>query len=450
MVATAPCWRGEFLPEPKFVAYAVAGAAMLLFAGWLLYLSPRQRATRALSALLASIAAVFLLSFLADLPDPPAAALIAPASAVGLTGVGVSAIYFLCVYPRPRGWVGRSAWGGRIALLIVAFAAALFFAKPSLFFVAGGGPDGTTLPDNGPLAPVMSLWTVTTGLMLVLFALDAARTPPGPLRRSLLLVLCGFLTSGFVWSLSLLLNDVSGRLDPQAISATNGRLLYVIDESSFFLVLAAAAIVLGHALSSQHPVIRREGLAFALLLLVATAATGAATFLFDAPRPHEWTNNAQGVLDAAGGLSIPLFAGYALLKHRLFDIDVKLRWTISRGTVAAMFVGTFFVVSQVAQNFLEDSMGWALGGVIAGVMLFAIAPLQRAADRLAGAAVPAISPADRKLELYRLALAVALSDRAISREEERHLAKLAEQLGVTPTEALAAREAMEHELGLGM
>ncbi|MHB8604123.1 MAG: hypothetical protein ACYDCK_02615 [Thermoplasmatota archaeon] len=56
----------------------------------------------------------------------------------------------------------------------------------------------------------------------------------------------------------------------------------------------------------------------------------------------------SGIAGASRAISVALIA-YAILKQQLFDIDVKLRWTIRSGTVAAFFLAVFFIVSQLAQ-----------------------------------------------------------------------------------------------------
>lgn len=89
-----------------------------------------------------------------------------------------------------------------------------------------------------------------------------------------------------------------------------------------------------------------------------------------------------------------------------------------------------------------------VGGITAGLLLFAIAPLQRVADRVATAAMPGVREdgftPERRAEFYRKAVAMALSDGRITREEERHLAAIAEDLALGHTEALRLREEVEN------
>lgn len=143
---------------------------------------------------------------------------------------------------------------------------------------------------------------------------------------------------------------------------------------------------------------------------------------------------------AAWDLALPLLVGYAILRHDLLGLDRRVRWTVQRGTLAFAFVATFFVGTQLAQNWLSARYGIVLGGVAAGLLLFAIAPLQRLAERVATAAVPQAQPAvvaDRKLAALRKAAQNAARDGRVSREEEKHLYALAAEMGVDAATAHA-------------
>lgn len=131
---------------------------------------------------------------------------------------------------------------------------------------------------------------------------------------------------------------------------------------------------------------------------------------------------------------------YGILKHQLFEIDLRIKWTIRRGTIAAAFVGAFFVVSEVAQVFFAGLIGPILGIVAAGLLAFVLAPLQRAADRLAERAMPGVHDTDeyrlvRRREVYLATVEGALVDGSISDRERDMLARLQDQLGLTGTEA---------------
>lgn len=135
---------------------------------------------------------------------------------------------------------------------------------------------------------------------------------------------------------------------------------------------------------------------------------------------------------------------YVVLKGQIEGLDLKVRWGISRSTVAGAFVAAFFIASEGAQLvFGRDNE--LIGLLAAGALVFAIAPLQRGAERLAEKAVPATGVAERPRgggphQAYRLAVLAALrEDGAIGPREEQHLADLADELGIRAGDALRVR-----------
>lgn len=127
---------------------------------------------------------------------------------------------------------------------------------------------------------------------------------------------------------------------------------------------------------------------------------------------------------------------YAILRHRMLGLDVKLRFAISKSTLAAILLSVVFIASEGAQAVFGADKQW-LGLVAGGCVVFAIAPLQRAADKLAEKAVPVSSakasnlpPANDREERYRAAVWLALRDRRLTRTEEAELHRLAEALGL--------------------
>lgn len=145
-----------------------------------------------------------------------------------------------------------------------------------------------------------------------------------------------------------------------------------------------------------------------------------------------------------------LVLAYGMLRLQLFDADLRLKLTLERGTIGLVFVAVFLIISQLAQSYLSDSLGWAAGGLAAGLLLIALQPLQRAAERISDAALPHVrdTPAwrdERKAELYRSAVRLAMADHEITRKEEVPLADLATQLGLDPRRALDLRASVERE-----
>lgn len=166
--------------------------------------------------------------------------------------------------------------------------------------------------------------------------------------------------------------------------------------------------------------------------------------------------------DPSGLLALGTVAllAYAIVRHQILGIDVKIRFAISKSTIAAVFIAVFFVASEAAQQFFGATFNSAYVGIVAaGLLVFAMAPLQRAAERLAEKAVPigeqdapeqrgvAAVPSSATVA-YKAALRAAMRDGTVTRREERHLAEVARALGVDPVQAHEWRDEVEREHGV--
>lgn len=148
---------------------------------------------------------------------------------------------------------------------------------------------------------------------------------------------------------------------------------------------------------------------------------------------------------SAGNLAGALLLAYTILGGLVPGLDVKVRFAVGKSTVAAVFILVFFFASEAAQQFFGEQFGSAYVGIAAaGMLVFALAPLQRAAERIAAHAVPVAAPASAPQEpaatndheeMYRDAARRALRDARLTREEERHLFRLARGLGISADRA---------------
>ena len=132
---------------------------------------------------------------------------------------------------------------------------------------------------------------------------------------------------------------------------------------------------------------------------------------------------------------------YGILRMHLFDIDLKIKWTIRRGTLLGIFVAVFVVVSAIVEQWAQR-YNVLVGGLAVGLLLLALRPLERAADRLADAAMPRVHDTAeyrtvRKREVYRAATESAIRDGVVTEAERDVLATLADELGLTAGEARA-------------
>ncbi len=145
-------------------------------------------------------------------------------------------------------------------------------------------------------------------------------------------------------------------------------------------------------------------------------------------------------------LAIPLIA-YGILRTKLFDIDLRIRWTIKQSTVAAVFIAVFYLVSEGADRLLSSEFGNIMGLLASALVVFFLVPLQRFAERVAGAAMPNTENTPeyaifRKMQVYEAALVEALPDGTISKRERDLLNRLRDTLEISVSDA----EAIEGEL----
>lgn len=128
---------------------------------------------------------------------------------------------------------------------------------------------------------------------------------------------------------------------------------------------------------------------------------------------------------AAVLLYVPLVA-YGILRLQLFDVDLRIKRTIKRSTIAAAFVATFFVVSELAANYLSDQLGTIMGVLATGILVFFLDSIQRAAEKVSNAAMPNTNESVeylsfRKLQVYESSVRASLEDGVISERQRKVL-----------------------------
>ena len=148
-------------------------------------------------------------------------------------------------------------------------------------------------------------------------------------------------------------------------------------------------------------------------------------------------------------LAVPLIA-YGILRAHLFDIDLRIRWTIKQSTLATTVVTFVFLLSEGADRFLSAELGNYAGLLAAAVVVFFLAPLQRFAESVASKAMPNTKntpeyAAHRKMQVYEAAVAEALPDGNISERERALLNSLRDSLDISSSDA----EMLERELLAG-
>lgn len=164
----------------------------------------------------------------------------------------------------------------------------------------------------------------------------------------------------------------------------------------------------------------------------------------DADDPVQMVLN---VVYACGTLFYVPLITYGILRAHLFDIDLRVQWTIKQSTVASVFVAIFYLVSEGANRFLSSELGNIAGLLAAALVMFFLAPLQRFADRVASAAMPntqntAEYAVFRKMQVYEEAVAEAHYEGGITAKERALLDRLRDSLGISAVDA----QSIESEL----
>lgn len=410
--------------HPINIIWLVTGSLALAMGAWLLSLDFQNRLNRALALFLffdgsynvfrvipgdGALALGFrgLAGYM--LLAQPFALLYLPAvyrDRYGRPGLGSAALYTLL----PLGLAAEIAYFWNHALV------------GPLFGGTSAGPGGIGLA-----------WLRFFGVsfMAAVLAQDATRAETHDRRVSLLIASTGFAFAAlaFVTHLSV----------PGLMPGVTAWEAAIVATSLFPLAFVVWRLV-GFARESADPRMVQIANRYVALLCVPLLSVGALAVVYYTA-PLAATRITMVALMAFWTTSLTLIVTYAVVRHELFGIESKIKWTVKRGTMAAIFLGIFFVVAQIAQNLLSERFGWWLGGAAAGLLLFAVAPLQRFAQRVADAAMPGVKPfsdlqKSERYEMYREMATNAWIDGSLSKKERRILDGAAHRLGLRPDEVV--------------
>lgn len=210
-----------------------------------------------------------------------------------------------------------------------------------------------SLPGGVPFALVSSTTQVPTfclfGVVLLLFPSGSLPTPRWrPVLR-------GLLAAGVVGALGYALlvdrfDDPYGAFrNPIAIGGTNGpgdgltALAWLV--CMVCVVAAAVALVRRFRAARGVERLQLKWVVFSGAMLAAVFLVGFPTFLFPVPDSVESVRGSAFTLASAG---IPVAAGIAILRYRLYDIDVVINRTLVYGsltaTLAAVYLGSVLLL----------------------------------------------------------------------------------------------------------
>jgi hypothetical protein len=230
-----------------------------------------------------------------------------------------------------------------------------------------------------------------------------------------------------------------------------GPLFYVcVMGANFAAFLLAIAVTLTAFLGARTPILRRQMKAYAAAFLLRDGLFGAYIPLL---LVHPFSLGEDSLYIAATESVFIVLLGYGILRTQLFDIELKIKWTLRQSTILGAFVALYVAATQVGGLLLPS--GWAPYVGLAGAALLVpfLGPLERAAQRVANAMMPRVRAApdyisERKLEVYRAAVEQALTqDSSEPRADSPALAALRAELGVTERDHAVLWHAVRASLG---
>jgi predicted outer membrane lipoprotein len=421
--------RMSFDASPGNLTNLGSGLLLLALAVWVATLRPRRRLNLALAAFCASMGVSFVVQNLVTTDDP-----LWYASNIAGWVAAVPAMLALQVvaawFPRPlqrahRGLIARAALLG---LLTAALALGVFWGRLDAVhaYVARTTPlalVGVVQLAVSQFLPLSLLLQASFAAALVLLALRWPQED-APRRRQVALV------SG---ALLLYPGLVAGIYAADPVQG--------LGPPGLVLVAAFGVVAALWLRNTRAPGTGARDARHVALLALGMPLLGMVVHLVSGSIPEATRAGPTGLCRT---LTVLLLA-YGILRHQLLGIDVGVKWTIRRGTLAGVFIAVFFIVTQVAQNYLQ--YGVLVGAVAAGLLLFGLTPLQRFAERVADTALPGTRPLgeldldrEERATLYRAQARFMWSDGALSDDERRALSHLRDQLGLSRDEASRLEE----------
>ncbi len=423
--------------EIRVLAPLAAGLPLIVLACWLAYLDFENRLHRALALFLFLRGAANISTGFLEISEWRTFWLVVtPYFGVALP---LSAIHFAYRYLADRGHLKHREWIVGLLILGAAVLEILYFFDHGMF-------TSRNLQGRVVFGPLF----LSVGALYVIYALIANRLgkdylaePAATRRTSLLLVALGFslatINTGFYYLLAFppgppnLPGSGSPSGGPPPVAAIVAGLMLAASS----LVLAPLVWRLLRDRRQNTPTARAVNRTLLVMLgPVATAIIAAAAGFVS----QSLSVSLVQVFGTAWTLAFAGLLAFAVVRHRLFDIDARLRISIRRGTLAAFFVAAFFAVAEIAQTYLTERFDWLLGTLGAGLLLFAIHPLQRFAQRFADAAVPkspnvAQMSATERSTLFLEQARIAWADGAITRKERLLLDHTRKRLGISLDDA---------------
>jgi hypothetical protein len=191
------------------------------------------------------------------------------------------------------------------------------------------------------------------------------------------LVLAGVITSAFSsGALMGVLGPIRNPLGVEGFTSIYKALLYIISTVALGAVVLSVFMRLRHALGVERQQIKW----FAYAAAGSVIATGVAYLIPIVVDTPLWFERMGFALNIAFIPAVPIAIGIAILRYRLYDIDIIINRTLVYGSLTAMLVALYFVGIVVLQRvFILLTSEQSTLAVVASTLLIAALfnPLRR-------------------------------------------------------------------------
>ena len=211
-------------------------------------------------------------------------------------------------------------------------------------------------------------WMLLVGLIVFLLLLFPTGRLPSSRWRPFAWVSVAVISAGVVWS-SIISPDVGFNAPPSPVQ------LSVL----FLGGVAAGSVIVGRRNASG---IERQQIKWLLYVgpMFFVASGLHIGFYYFWPTGRSWGLWASYLLVAVGGLSGPIAIGIAILRYRLYDIDLVINRTLVYGSLTAVLVALYFGGIVVLQRVFVSLTGQqSTIAVVASTLVIAalFSPLRR-------------------------------------------------------------------------
>lgn len=290
--------------------------------------------------------------------------------------------------------------------------------------------------------PWTALTTIAVAYLLFCTTLDgpmARRLAARPMRAAIVLVCLASL----VWAIGSGVRLARGGATLDEIEDGFGWPWIVFGLAS---VLALVISVDAFRASPRESTARRRARAYSIAFGVRDALYAGAILWWPIAEFVLRSESASEVSPLLSGIAPFAFIGllaYGILSTQLFDIDLRIKWGISRSTVITIGIVAVLGALKTAEYTFNRTFGAVAAGLTAGVVLVLAPRLNKLGDRIANAAMPSVQPtsdylAFKKLEVYKAAVESALeTGNVIDPNERVMLDRLRAKLGLSAADATA-------------